>query len=339
MRLGPPAQLPFVTVALAMAAMASLVHAQPSPPATGAPADGVVDAHLSPVETLPVGNKPLATGLPRRFEGKPLVWDPKFDRMDAPEMVVTGASIAVALAAAIAHPLTSVWKGVPSFDSGARNALRLSSYQARLDARDASDVGLALLTTFPIVVDSMMVAYWYRGSTDVALQMGLIDAETMAVSAALQGAATFLSGRERPYGQDCGTQLQSQSIDCTTPSRYRSFFSGHSTLAFTSAALICAHHEALDLFDTSADPITCATAFVAAAAIGTLRIVGDMHYLSDVLTGAVVGTAVGLGIPLLHHYKKGVVFLGQGPKPEPASASFQVKLVPAPNGMQIVGIF
>jgi len=29
---------------------------------------------------------------------------------------------------------------------------------------------------------------------------------------------------------------------------------------------------------------------------------GDMHYASDVLVGAVVGTSVGLGVPLLHHY-------------------------------------
>jgi membrane-associated phospholipid phosphatase len=38
---------------------------------------------------------------------------------------------------------------------------------------------------------------------------------------------------------------------------------------------------------------------VAAATTGTLRLVGDAHYFSDVFVGAVVGTAVGLGIPLL----------------------------------------
>jgi membrane-associated phospholipid phosphatase len=152
----------------------------------------------------------------------------------------------------------------------------------------------------------------------------------MAIAAAFQGAANFLGGRERPYGVDCGTAISGNTIDCQSPSRYRSFFSGHSALSFTSAGLICAHHLALDLFENAADPAMCATAFVAAGAIATLRMVGDMHYLSDVLTGAVVGTAVGLGIPLLHHYRRA----------EPSSASgLRLQIVPSWGGAQLVGTF
>jgi membrane-associated phospholipid phosphatase len=331
-------QITAARLALAVSGVASLAQAQagdkaPAPPATPSPPlpPGHVDAPRVPSgETLPVSNKPVATGLPRRHQGKRLMWDPGFNRMDAPEMVVTGVSIGVALAAAIVPPLQTGWKSGILFDDGARRALRLSSYKARLDARDASDVGLAILTSFPILVDSMIVAYWYRGSDDVALQMALIDAEAIAVSSALQGAATFFSGRERPYGQNCGGELREQSIDCQAPSRYRSFFSGHSSLSFTSAALICAHHQRLDLFESAADPVTCASGLAAATAVATLRVVGDMHYLSDVLTGAVIGTAVGLGIPLLHHYRK---------EEERTATTVQVQLVPAPNGLQIVGAF
>jgi membrane-associated phospholipid phosphatase len=184
------------------------------------------------------------------------------------------------------------------------------------------------MTTYPILVDSIIVAYWYRGSDDVALQMTLIDAEAMAVSAAIQGSANFFAGRERPYGGDCGGAIPSQSSDCTSTSRYRSFFSGHSTLSFTSASLICAHHETLELFESGADLGTCISGFLAAGAIATLRVAGDVHYMSDVLTGAIVGTAVGLGIPLLHHYRT-----------ETAGGSSTLRFVPLPTGAQLVGTF
>jgi hypothetical protein len=111
-----------------------------------------------PPATFPVGGTPIGAGLPRRHEGKMLAWDPAFNRMDAPEMVLTSVAIGVALAGAIAPPLNTGWKGPIAFDASVRNALRLSSYQARLDARDASDVGLALVTSYPILVDSLIVA-------------------------------------------------------------------------------------------------------------------------------------------------------------------------------------
>jgi membrane-associated phospholipid phosphatase len=264
---------------------------------------GSAGADVPAPGTLPVEGQPVGTGLPRRHEGKKLEWDPSFNRMDEPEIILTAAAAAVALAGAIAPPLKTGWTGGILFDDSARNTLRLSSYQARLDIRDASDVGLAVMTTFPILVDSALLAYWYRGSDDVALQMTLIDAEAISISAAVQGAANFFTGRARPYVQDCGGAVSSNSTDCNNnPSEYRSFFSGHSAISFTSAGLICAHHLRLHLFESAADTVTCAAAFVAAAGVATMRVMGDMHYASDVITGAIVGTSVGLGVPLLHHY-------------------------------------
>ena len=36
--------------------------------------------------------------------------------------------------------------------------------------------------------------------------------------------------------------------------------------------------------------------------MGYLRIAADKHYLSDVTVGAVLGTLIGAGIPLLFHH-------------------------------------
>jgi membrane-associated phospholipid phosphatase len=209
--------------------------------------------------------------------------------------------------------------------------LRLPTLDSRLEVRSGTDVGLAVMTTYPILVDALIVAYWYRGSNDVALQMALIDAEAFAITGAIEGTTNLLSGRARPYAADCGTSIPGNITDCDPNTLNRSFFSGHSAVAFTAAGLICAHHEALRLFESSADDITCATGFLAAGTIGLLRMVGDAHYFSDVFVGAAVGTAVGLGVPLLHHYKRA--------EPGGVPSAFALKLVPGPNGAQLVGTF
>jgi membrane-associated phospholipid phosphatase len=39
-----------------------------------------------------------------------------------------------------------------------------------------------------------------------------------------------------------------------------------------------------------------------AAATAVLRVTGDRHYATDVLAGALVGFAIGYGVPTLLHY-------------------------------------
>ena len=251
--------------------------------------------------------------------------------MDAPEFIVTGVAAGVAVAMGIVSPLHNNWSGGILFDNQVRS-IRAPSYDAQLEVRSASDLGLALITTYPILVDTVLVAYWYRGSDDVALQMALIDGEAFAISAAIAGTSNILAGRARPYSAECGGQVPSNTTDCQTDTRYRSFFSGHTVVSFTAAGLICAHHEALHLFDSAADEMTCATGFVAAAAIGAMRIIGDAHYFSDVFTGAVVGTAVGLGVPLLHHYKRASTS-------DQAQSDFRLRFEPGLTGAQLVGTF
>ena len=74
--------------------------------------------------------------------------------------------------------------------------------------------------------------------------------------------------------------------------------------------------------------LTCALGFGLAALTGSFRIMGDMHYITDVLTGAVVGTAVGLGLPLLR--MRGRAEVPTGPT---------VRIVPQGLGLGLVGMF
>jgi membrane-associated phospholipid phosphatase len=210
--------------------------------------------------------------------------------------------------------------------------VRSSSYDTRGAYADASDVLLSLSISGPILVDSLAVAYWYRGSPDVAWEIALIDVETFLATAAVQGIFSTFTARERPYGRVCGKEIPADNSACDSYDRYRSFFSGHTSLAFTSASLVCSHHLRLDLFDSrSADVTACVTSYVAAAATGTLRILGDRHYATDVVAGAIIGTSMGLAVPYFLHYRVR--------RPAIVNDGVRVGVVPNGAGLSLVGAF
>jgi len=97
------------------------------------------------------------------------------------------------------------------------------------------------------------------------------------------------------------------------------------------------HHAHLPLYGGGAgDVAACVGAYGVAATTGVLRVMSDNHYMTDVTVGAVLGTAVGLGVPYLLHYRH------QAPAPEGVVArgdglSFHV--VPGPLSATIVGEF
>jgi membrane-associated phospholipid phosphatase len=247
--------------------------------------------------------------------------------------VVAGAAGAVTLAAAIIHPLpTHYVQGGIFFDNAVRNAVRPSSIQTRYAFRDASDVGLSLAATWPFFVDALATAWWYRGSRDTAQEMALLDLETLAISGAVQGVTNVLVSRQRPYGQDCGTSaLPGNALDCGITPEYRSFFSGHSAFAFTSAALICINHTKSELLGSPWDELSCGTGYVVAAATASFRVLADEHYASDVIVGALVGTLVGYGVPLLHRRHKSFGRVTTG--------GMTLELVPSVGGAGVVGSF
>src|SRR5208283_5923598 len=90
------------------------------------------------------------------------------------------------------------------------------------------------------------------------------------------------------------------------PNCVKSFWSGHTSDAFASASLVCAEHEAVGLYGSTADAITCGASLMIAGTVGYLRIAANDHHASDVIAGAAVGIATGYFMPnFLHfHFKK-----------------------------------
>ena len=99
-----------------------------------------------------------------------------------------------------------------------------------------------------------------------------------------------------------------------------SFWSGHASIAFSAAA---AGGSVAQRRGYAGWPWVYAVGFGAAATTGYLRIAADQHWLTDVLAGAVVGTAVGFAVPWLHR--------GEG------NGNIQAQVLPLPGGFVITG--
>lgn len=303
----------------------------PSTPSNDSPFAPPPNLKKNPIDVLPsdVIYPPLGDKA-----GKPIKWDPEWPRFSTADWVITAAGGAIALASAIIPPQKkhSLAGGI-LFDDSARRTLRLPTSEGRYIARDASDVILSLEATWPFFVDALIATWWYHGSPDAAAQMALVDGEALAIVTAIQGATNTIVSRQRPYGQTCGTpELPEQTNDCEGNVRYRSFFSGHSAFTFMSAGLICVHHMKLGLFGSPGDELACVTAYAGAAATATLRVAGDMHFASDVMVGAGVGTLVGLAVPLMHYRRVNLA-------PVEKKAVVDWSIIPVGAGIGVGGIF
>jgi membrane-associated phospholipid phosphatase len=275
-----------------------------------------------------------APGLPKRGEGSPRRWDPRWRKFGFGNYVLTGVGLGVNVASSFVPLSQNPWRRTNGLDEWGRRRIGVESYESGQWAQDLSDVLLSLNLAFPLLVDSLVVGYWYRRSPEVAGQTALISLEAMAVAALLQGSASAWFQRERPYGRDCGKTIPARLSECADSVRYRSFFSGHTSMSFAAAAVSCSHHARHDLFgDPASDGVACGAAFGSATAVGMLRVVAMKHYVTDVVTGAAVGTLSGLGVPWLLHY-------GPLARVEAASkSSLTWRLYPLADGMAVGGTF
>jgi len=286
-------------------------------------------AAAQPAKAEPDSRAPHVLFAPKPDARPRLEW--RFRRVQAWELYATSGLAIAAVGAYAAGASADRWKGGIGFDDGARGSLRPASYQTRRSARDASDLTLALGVAQPMLGDGLLTSYWYHQSPDVAEQVLLINAETLAITIAVQTSVSSLASRERPYGDDCGAELDPELNDCAKRDRYRSFFSGHAATAFSAASVSCMHHLHLPLYGGgAADAASCAAGYALAGATSALRVVGDMHYASDVAVGAAWGTLAGLGVPWLLHYRH-----PQGSR----RGAARVHLVPHPTGVAIGGAF
>jgi membrane-associated phospholipid phosphatase len=140
----------------------------------------------------------------------------------------------------------------------------------------------------------------------------LVLAESASTAILLTQGTKYAVGRLRPDAWARGT--------IESPDDKVSFWSGHTSFAFSTAA---AATQIARLRGRPGWRWLGLASFGAAALTGYLRVAADRHWLTDVVTGAAVGTTTGLVVPLLAYQP------ADGRRPA-------VTLVPAPGGLAVI---
>jgi hypothetical protein len=145
---------------------------------------------------------------------------------------------------------------------------------------------------------------------------------------------------------------------CAADDCYLSFYSGHASAAFT-AAVGGAYLFAESAPNRGSRYALWGVELALASATANLRVRGGMHYYSDVVVGAVLGSGLGVLFPVLHgeHYHPdvwevasagggllvGVTVSELVPRDEPARAARSWTLAPlvlrGAAGAQLLGMF
>lgn len=189
-------------------------------------------------------------------------------------------------------------------------------------ARTASDVLLFASVGLPVVADLIdslgsAAAHKYPGwARDAMRSHGeslLVMAEALGLNLMFTNLVKIAVRRPRPLVYD----PQFPRGDRIEPDAALSFFSGHSSTAFTMATaysmiLTLRHPDRPGLYV----PIWI-LAEGAALATAVLRVEAGKHFYTDVLVGATVGTMIGVAVPLLHRRAAGTRIGGLALRPIP----------------------
>lgn len=215
-------------------------------------------------------------------------------RRDVPvDVAVTSTVIGLVLGSEVGKadlvPHACRWCAQNRLDEAARDALRWERPKRAALVSDGNAFVLAPATAFATLAGAAA----HDGASRNTPLDALIVVEAVAVSAAVNQIVKYAVVRERPYGR-YRTPLE----PAPTADARLSFYSGHTSLGFAlaSAAGTVAHLRGYRLA-----PLAWAPGALLAAFTGYLRIAADKHYLTDVLVGAVMGTAIGAVAPLVFH--------------------------------------
>ncbi|APR77388.1 phosphoesterase PA-phosphatase related protein [Minicystis rosea] len=176
-------------------------------------------------------------------------------------------------------------------DASARKALLWKSPETAASLSNITVFGVAPMSALGLSA----LAAWHdhRQQNIPADALLIVQASLLAMD--LNQLTKYVTGRARPY-----VRFGNRAVLDGEPDPYDanlSFFSGHTTAAF---ALAASSGTVATLRHYRWAPWVWAQGLAIGLVSGYLRIAADRHYLTDVLTGAVMGAAVGFAVPFLH---------------------------------------
>ena len=135
-----------------------------------------------------------------------------------------------------------------------------------------------------------------HASDGAGLRAVVIVAESAAVSSVLVQAVKFAAARKRPFVR-YGHGEESGAYDVNDRDSHAGYPSGHTSFA-TSLGVSAAMTATLE--ESPAAPWLWGAAAAMSVITATVRMMAEKHYFTDVATGAALGAACGVVIPLLH---------------------------------------
>ena len=111
--------------------------------------------------------------------------------------------------------------------------------------------------------------------------------------------------RYRPYSYN--TEVADEIR--TRPGSTLSFFSAHTSVSFASAVFLSTTFNKYNP-ESNLTPFIWGSSLLVASAVGYLRYTAGQHFPTDIIVGAIVGSAIGYLIPLIHEInedEKGLV--------------------------------
>jgi membrane-associated phospholipid phosphatase len=198
-------------------------------------------------------------------------------------------------------PTSCRWSGRTSegeetlnpIDRGVRNALRWDDTAAAGTVSNVLGFAVAPLVTGG--VDALAAAHDSR-SRGIGVDV-LVVGEASVIALDINQVVKFIAGRERPFV--CELPPHKKGTTPQPSDNNVSFFSGHTT-ATTVVAVSAGTVASMRGYRWA--PAVWATGLTLSVATGYLRIAADKHYFTDVLTGAIVGAAIGVLIPFVFHH-------------------------------------
>jgi membrane-associated phospholipid phosphatase len=186
-------------------------------------------------------------------------------------------------------------------DDSVRDALRWGD--TRLAAQ-LSDITAYVVVPGLVVTADYLATREHGGPDLLGADLGIII-EAVAVSQVLNQITKFSVGRERPLARALVGPAK-QTTDSPSDNN-TSFYSGHASWTFSWAV---AAGTVASRRGYPQAPWVFASSLSLAALTGYLRIAADKHYLTDVVTGAAMGAAVGWLVPFLHRGRRPEAYAG-----------------------------
>jgi membrane-associated phospholipid phosphatase len=167
---------------------------------------------------------------------------------------------------------------------------------------DTTSTVLAFGVTPAFALGAAWFATGPHASPGAGARAAVIVLESLAVSRVATEVLKLGFARKRPFvrygtGTNGATASTGSTYDVNDDDSRLGFVSGHASAvaALGVSAAMCA-----SLQDSQAAPALWTGASALVVLTGTLRMVAEKHYFTDVLAGAVVGAGTGVLLPLLH---------------------------------------